>query len=303
MHAPVVYESVDHKRSDIFPLTNQMRKDNVDFVVDKQVKYDAGEMSMSNGKADCVGWTLWKASQRRVWVGPWSPVQRTAIRRPAYHHSWYGEEGHLKDEVRQSCRSTRQSGGDDQGSRWYRCHHDRLSRLATTIIRDGKVQTHVRIQKVLPEWGPTLTSFYFHFFSENEGERIQILVPLKVGHHRPASETPFKWRFAGGPMMAQHWMLAWFFRGSGPVFLKNMYFCYFSVVGLDPLSPSSRSAHATDSDNKVSPSAFTDRWCILMASSSSLSQEEAQQMQTFWSGSCRRNTQQWTRGFIWPPWF
>ena len=21
-------------------------------------------------------------------------------------------------------------------------------------------------------------------------------------HHRPASETPFKWRFAGGPMMA-----------------------------------------------------------------------------------------------------
>ena len=23
------------------------------------------------------------------------------------------------------------------------------------------------------------------------------------GHHRPASETPFKWRFAGGPMMAR----------------------------------------------------------------------------------------------------
>ena len=47
------------------------------------------------------------------------------------------------------------------------------------------------------------------FFSDNEGERIQI--PLKVGHHRPSgetpwpsSETPFKWRFTGGPMMAQH---------------------------------------------------------------------------------------------------
>ena len=26
----------------------------------------------------------------------------------------------------------------------------------------------------------------------------------KMGHHRPASETPFNWRFAGGPMMAQH---------------------------------------------------------------------------------------------------
>ena len=23
-----------------------------------------------------------------------------------------------------------------------------------------------------------------------------------LGHHRPATETPFKWRFAGGPMMA-----------------------------------------------------------------------------------------------------
>ena len=23
------------------------------------------------------------------------------------------------------------------------------------------------------------------------------------GHHRQASETPFKWRFAGGPMMAR----------------------------------------------------------------------------------------------------
>ena len=35
-----------------------------------------------------------------------------------------------------------------------------------------------------------------------------IQIPLKTGHIRPASETPFKWRFAGGPMMAQRWMLA-----------------------------------------------------------------------------------------------
>ena len=25
-----------------------------------------------------------------------------------------------------------------------------------------------------------------------------------LGHHQPASETPFKWRFAGGPMMARY---------------------------------------------------------------------------------------------------
>ena len=31
-------------------------------------------------------------------------------------------------------------------------------------------------------------------------------MPLLAGHQRPANETPFKWRFAGGPMMAQHGM-------------------------------------------------------------------------------------------------
>ena len=34
------------------------------------------------------------------------------------------------------------------------------------------------------------------------GKRIQIA--LNTGHYRPASETPFKWSFTGGPMMAQH---------------------------------------------------------------------------------------------------
>ena len=31
---------------------------------------------------------------------------------------------------------------------------------------------------------------------------------IKAGHYRPASETPFKWRFAGGPMVAPDSMLA-----------------------------------------------------------------------------------------------
>ena len=31
---------------------------------------------------------------------------------------------------------------------------------------------------------------------------------LKAGHHRLAIETPFEWRFAGGPMVAPHCMLA-----------------------------------------------------------------------------------------------
>ena len=84
-----------------------------------------GNVNERGGKAECVDWTLWKASQRWIWLGCWSPVQWTSVRRPAYpNHYWHGEEGHLKDEVWQSCRSIRHSGGGDQGSRWYRCHHD-----------------------------------------------------------------------------------------------------------------------------------------------------------------------------------
>ena len=45
--------------------------------------------------------------------------------------------------------------------------------------------------------GPTLTTL---FKLMREG-RIQIL--LEAGHQRTASETPLKWRFAGGTMMAR----------------------------------------------------------------------------------------------------
>ena len=60
------------------------------------------------------------------------------------------------------------------------------------------------------------------------GKRIKIA--LKVGHHRPASETPFKRRFAGGPMIAQHCMLAWQLRDfSGD---PNQY-CYETLYFLN----------------------------------------------------------------------
>ena len=48
------------------------------------------------------------------------------------------------------------------------------------------------------------------------------------------SDVVFVWA-----MMAQLWMLAWFYRGSGPVLLKKLYFYDFSGGGgPDPLSPS-----------------------------------------------------------------
>ena len=67
----------------------------------------------------------------------------------------------------------------------------------------GHYSMNVQIQKVLSE-GFNFDGF---FFSLMRGGRIQI--PLLAGHQRPASEMPFNWRFAGGPMIAQHRMLAW----------------------------------------------------------------------------------------------
>ena len=73
--------------------------------------------------------------------------------------------------------------------------------------------------------------FFVCFFMR--GGRIQI--PLLAGHERPAGETPFKWRFAGGPIMAQLGSFV-VLRGSGPVLLKNPIFFVIFQVDPDPLS-------------------------------------------------------------------
>ena len=53
-------------------------------------------------------------------------------------------------------------------------------------------------------------------------------MPLKAGFIiGPLWNRHFKWRFAGGPMMARHVMLARYmcsFEGSGPVLLKKTIF-------------------------------------------------------------------------------
>ena len=64
-------------------------------------------------------------------------------------------------------------------------------------------------------------------------ERIQI--PLKADQCRPASETPFKWRFAGMHIMVH--IECWLHSFENFLeFQENLYFCDFSG-GLDPLSP------------------------------------------------------------------
>ena len=98
---------------------------------------------------------------------------------------------------------------------------------------------HAPIQKVLPERVKLWKNCFFGFFLDDEGERIQI--PLKMGHHRPTSGTPFKWHFStlfkrcfsGVPITAQHWMLYDFLRD-----LEKHYIFMIFQGGPDPLSRS-----------------------------------------------------------------
>ena len=55
-----------------------------------------------------------------------------------------------------------------------------------------------------------------------------------LGHHRQTSETPFKWRFAGGPMVAR---LLWHLDPLSPHHLKNTQMnknCCCFLSKLDP---------------------------------------------------------------------
>ena len=54
----------------------------------------------------------------------------------------------------------------------------------------------------------------FLFLHQNTTFIVVVIGPkrpgkhLKAGHHRPTSETPLEWRFAGGLMVARHRILA-----------------------------------------------------------------------------------------------
>ena len=76
-----------------------------------------------------------------------------------------------------------------------------------------------RSRKLFQRWSNCDNLFFA------EGRRIQI--PLLA---------LFKWRFAGRPMMARLVALG-FFRGSGPVLLRNPTFLYFFSGGSGPPAP------------------------------------------------------------------
>ena len=87
--------------------------------------------------------------------------------------------------------------------------------------------------------------FFQVFFSLMREERIQI--SLKVDHHQLTSKTPFKWRLAGRPMMAQHqcWLGSFVnFQGIRTSIAKKHYIFVIFQGCPDPLSPHPLWIHA-----------------------------------------------------------
>ena len=63
-----------------------------------------------------------------------------------------------------------------------------------------------------------------------------IKIPLKAGHHRPASKMPF-WRRPDDGLTLNSGLVAMLFRGSVPVLLRKSIVVIFEGAGLDPLLP------------------------------------------------------------------
>ena len=84
--------------------------------------------------------------------------------------------------------------------------------------------------------GSNSDKVYFCFF-----RRARLQRPPKVGNYPSASETPFKWRFASEPIIAQRWMLTWQlcdFHGIRTSITKKPYkFVIFQGGGFEPPAP------------------------------------------------------------------
>ena len=63
------------------------------------------------------------------------------------------------------------------------------------------------------EWGYGLMSQKSAILRPYDRHKVRLHTPskhVKVGHNRPAIETPFEWRFASGPIVTRGCMLATF---------------------------------------------------------------------------------------------
>ena len=76
-----------------------------------------------------------------------------------------------------------------------------FANMSFNVIHENKVLAKIYVFTVV------LALFTITQYVCNRG-RAYPNTTKRGNHHRPTSETPFKWRFAGGPMMASHGMLA-----------------------------------------------------------------------------------------------
>ena len=87
---------------------------------------------------------------------------------------------------------------------------------------------------------------FFLFFLVDEGrEGPNTIISGPSSTRQRNAGGPMKWRFAGGPMIAQHWMPAWQlcdFQGIQTSIAKKTYIFVVFQGGPDPLPPSG-SAH------------------------------------------------------------
>ena len=95
-------------------------------------------------------------------------------------------------------------------SYYYSLILDKPAQLQTQELRAVKVCFHVRIQRGGGGRGsglPLENDKHIGFLSNTGPDPLKItklpIQHLMLGHHRPASETPLKWCFAGGPLMAR----------------------------------------------------------------------------------------------------
>ena len=73
--------------------------------------------------------------------------------------------------------------------------------------------------------GPTLTAFFF--VDEGREDSNATIGGPSSARQRSAIEVAFRWRADGGPTLNAGLVALWFYRGSGPVLLRNSIFCDF----------------------------------------------------------------------------
>ena len=85
-------------------------------------------------------------------------------------------------------------------------NENRVQREQETILKNAIALFRASLIKILNkkesfyQRGSNFDNVFFYLFLVDEG----IQIPLKAGHRLPATETPFKWRCAGVPMMTHH---------------------------------------------------------------------------------------------------